>query len=309
MKNHMSQAIPLTGSFDRPAWKSIVNWTASILIAVVFLAAGLFHVLDPFGAAVLMSNLKIPQALSIPFAVLLGVVETFTGVLFLIPGYRKLASWLGIILLAAFMAYIGYFYNDLVGKDCSCFPLVKRAVNPAFFVEDAAMMLLAFLAGLWTMPARSFRTAWAVLGVIAVFSAVSYGVAFSRQSGTQAPASVMVNGQPYTIDSGKVFIYYFDPECMHCLDAAERMSQLDWQDSKVVAVPVVNPQFAQAFMDRSGLKAKGVWTTDLQKLKEKLPYKGTPAGAAVENGRQVAALTQFEGSEPAATLRKLGFVK
>ena len=68
----------MDGLFEQPSWKSIVNWTAAVLIAVVFLAAGLFHTLDPIGGAVLMTNLKVPQAVSIPFTVLLGIIETFT---------------------------------------------------------------------------------------------------------------------------------------------------------------------------------------------------------------------------------------
>jgi uncharacterized membrane protein YphA (DoxX/SURF4 family) len=297
----------MPASFDQPAWKSLVNWTAAVLSALVFLVAGLFHALDPYNAAVMMSNVKIPQQLSIPFALGLGTVETFVGVLFLIPRYRRLASWLGVILLAAYMAYIGFFYNELRGVECSCFPWVKRFVGPAFFVEDAAMMVCAIIAGLWTPLAKNFRSAFAILGAIAVFVAVSFGVAQARQSGTKAPDTVTVDGKAYPISSGHVFIYFFDPECMHCLDAGERMAKLDWQGTKFVGVPVVRPQFAPAFMERTGLK--GVWTTDAKLLKDTFPYKGTPAAVAITNGRQVAELTQFGGDEPTATIRKLGFAK
>src|SRR5450432_1335373 len=105
-----------------------------------------------------MTQVKLPQGLSVPFALGLGTVETVTGILFLMPAYRRWASWLGVFLLAAFMAYIGYFYKDLIGVDCSCFPWVKRAVGPAFFVEDAVMMLFAALAGWLSMKPRSLRT-------------------------------------------------------------------------------------------------------------------------------------------------------
>ena len=294
--------------FEQAAWKNLLNWTAAILIAIVFLAAGLFHVLDPFGAAVLMTNLKLPQAISIPFAVALGTVETFTGLLFLMPRYRKWASWLGIALLAAFMVYIGYFYNDLRGADCSCFPWVKRAVGPAFFVEDGAMMVLAIVAGLWTVTTRSLRLPALLLGVVAVFAVTSFGVASSRQTGTKAPDTIMTAaGQPYSLTSGKVFIYFYDPECMHCVDAGERMSKLDWGTTKFVGQPVVNPQFAPAFMQRTGLK--GVTAADFALLKKTFPYKATPAGVALENGRQVAALSQFGAPEPIGTIQKLGFAK
>ncbi len=254
-----------------------------------------------------MTNLKLPQAISIPFAVGLGTVETFTGLLFLIPGYRKWASWLGIFLLAAFMAYIGFFYNDLRGADCSCFPWVKRAVGPAFFVEDGIMMLLAVVAGLWTTATRRLRLPAVVLGITAVFALVSFGVASARQTGTKAPDTITVNGQPYAIGTGKVFIYFYDPECMHCLDAGERMAKLDWGSTKFVGQPVVHPQFAPAFVERTGLN--GVTASSFELLKKTFPYKATPAGVAIENGRQVGNLTQFADPEPIPTLRKLGFAK
>ncbi len=303
----MSQALTMDRSFEQPGWKSALNWTAAILIAIVFLAAGLFHILDPYGAAVLMTNLKLPQAISIPFAIGLGTVETFTGVLFLVPRYRRLASWIGILLLAAFMAYIGFFYNDLRGVDCSCFPWVKRAVSPAFFVEDGIMMVLAWIAGRWTIGSRGLRLPSLILGVVAVFALVSFGVASSRQSGAKAPETIQVNGKAYAIQHGKVFIYFYDPECMHCLEAGERMAKLNWGDTQFIGQPVVNPQFAPAFMERTGLK--GVTASDFDLLKRTFPYKATPAAVAIDNGRQVASLTQFAAPEPTTTIEKLGFAK
>ncbi len=294
-------------TFEQPGWKNLLNWTAAILIAIVFLAAGLFHILDPFGAAVLMTNLKLPQAISIPFAIGLGTVETFTGLLFLIPRYRRWASYLGVVLLLAFMAYIGYFYNDLRGADCSCFPWVKRAVSPAFFVEDGAMLVLAVVAGMWTVATRRLRLPALLLGITAVFALVSFGVASSRQSGTKAPDTVTVNGKAYNIATGKVFIYFYDPECMYCVEAGERMSKLNWGDTKFVGQPITNPQFAPAFMERTGLK--GVTASNFDTLGKTFAFKRKPAGVAIENGRQVAALTQFAAPEPVPTLRKLGFAQ
>jgi hypothetical protein len=49
-------------------------------------------------------------------------------------------------------------------------------------------------------------------------------------------------------------------------------------------------------------------TTDLGKLREVFPYAGVPAGVAIENGRQKAALAKFDGEEPAASLKQLGLI-
>ena len=52
---------------------------------------------------------------------------------------------------------------------------------------------------------------------------------------------------------------------------------------------------------------KGVVSTDLDVLRKTFPFGDPPAGVALENGREKAPLTQFEGDEPAATLKRLGF--
>ena len=204
------------------------------------------------------------------------------------------------------MIFIGIEYNALRGAECSCFPWLKRAVGPNFFIGDGIMLLLAVMAGTWARPARSMRTAALILGAVTLFAAVSYGVAAMRQTGTKAPDTLIVDGKPYAIDEGKILIFYFDPECLHCLDAAKRMSKLNWGDTRIVAVPINVPQFAQGFLDDTHLKA--VLSNDLPQLKKIFPFVSAPAGVALVNGREKMALTQFDDPEPANTLKKIGFI-
>jgi hypothetical protein len=179
-------------------------------------------------------------------------------------------------------------------------------VGPGFFIGDGLMLLLAVFAGIWSRPPESVRTAILILGAVVVFALVSYGVAAARETGTKAPETITAGGQPYSLEHGKIFLYFFDPECMHCFEAAKRMSQLHWGDTRVVAIPIQQPQFAPQFLQETGLHA--AVSTDLQKLRQVFPYAGVPAGVALENGRQKAPLTKFEDDEPGATLKKLGFV-
>ena len=146
------------------------------------------------------------------------------------------------LLLAAFLLYFALNYNSLRGANCSCFPWVKRVVGPAFFVGDGLMLLLAGLAGFWSGPPRSLRSALLVVGAVVVFALVSYGVDITRLTGTRAPQSIIVDGKPYSLQSGKILIFFFDPQCMHCLEVSKRMAQFHWRDARVVAVPVEQPQ-------------------------------------------------------------------
>jgi hypothetical protein len=86
------------------------------------------------------------------------------------------------------------------------------------------------------------------------------------------------------------------------------MSQYDWGDTRVVAVPTQQPQFADGFLAITKLKA--VVSNDLAPLKAIFPFvERYPAGVALENGREKAPITKFEDAEPGATLRQLKFVK
>ena len=289
------------------SWKTTLSWVSAILLALVFLVSGLWKLTDAPGAAVRMAQARVPQSLSLAGAIGFGIAETFTALLLLAPRFRRWGAWLGGALLIAFMIFIGINYNALRGAECSCFPWVKRAVGPGFFIGDGIMLALAVLAGVWARRAQSMRYAMLILGAVTLFAAGSYGVAAMRQTGTKAPDTVTVNGKPYSLQEGQILIFYFDPECLHCLDAAKRMSKLNWGDTRIVAVPINVPQFAQGFLDDTHLNA--VLSNDLPQLKKIFPFVSAPAGVALVNGREKMALTQFEEPEPVDTLKKLGFIR
>lgn len=298
-------ALPVA-QFERPGWKTALNWTASLLLAFLFLIAGVWKVTDPTGAAVRLAQAKVPEHWSLLAAISLGITETFAGVLTLVPRYRRWGSWIAGGLLVFFMLYIGFYYDELRGQECSCFPWVKRAVGPAFFVGDAAMLALAAAAGIWAKRSERLLGAILTLGAVCVFALVSYGAAAVHETGTKAPGSIMVDGKPYSLESGKIFLFFFDPACLHCLGAARKMSAMNWGDTKVIGVPVTDPQSAPFFMEKSKLNRP--ISSDWELLKKTFAVKGTPGAVAIQNGRQKAELTRFEDEEPDATLRKLGFI-
>jgi uncharacterized membrane protein YphA (DoxX/SURF4 family) len=290
-------------------WRAGITWTAAILISIVFLVAGLWKLTDPIGAAARLAQARVPESLSVFTAVGLGTLETFTGVLLLVPRFRRWGAVLGTLLLAAFMVFIGIHYTELRGADCSCFPWVKRAVGPAFFAGDGAMMLLAIGAGLWARASRGIRPAAAVLGAVAVFALASFGFASTRHTGTKAPAAITAeDGRSISLAEGKVFVYFFNPQCLHCLEAGRRLAALNWGDTRFIGVPTENPQFGDWFMGKAGLTGKGPVSKDLELLQKTFPFDTPPVGVAIENGYEKAMLLQFEDTQPSATLTKIGFV-
>lgn len=294
-------------TFELPAWKSLLATAAAVLVGILFIVAGVWKITDPFGWATRVTQLQVPHAISMPATLLLGISETFAGVLLFVPRFRRWGAWLTGVLLVVFMIYVGYYYDVLRGEECSCFPWLKRTVGPGFFIGDFVMLAGAFLAGWWSRPSEGTRTAALILSAVSVFALASYGMAAVQQTGTRAPEFISVNGQPFSLQQGKVFIYFFDPECSHCYQAAQDMGKYSWSGAKVIGVPTAQPQFAEGFMRDTKMNAP--ISNDLELLKKTFPFVSGPYAVAIENGRQVGSFNQFEGNEPAGSLRKIGFVE
>lgn len=288
-------------------WREFVGTAFAWLLAALFLVAGVWKVTDPFGAATRLTQALVPEALSLPGALLLGTVEIFAAILLLLPNLRRWGALLTGLLLLAFMVYIGVFYQRLQGEECNCFPFIKRAVGPGFFIGDAIMLALAGAAYAWSRTSAGLRTAAGILLTALVFTGVSFGVAKARMTGTVAPASITVDGQTMSLQTGKALLYFFDPECLHCFDVAKKMSRLKWDNTKIIAVPYAQPRFAQNFLRDTGLKASV--SNDIDLLHRTFKKVEGPHAVAVEHGRQKAFFTQFEGDAWVQQLRELEFVQ
>jgi uncharacterized membrane protein YphA (DoxX/SURF4 family) len=307
MNDSMAQPRAGLAGLQLQGWKSAASSLAAFVLALLFLSSGIWKITDVTGWAIRLAQARIPESLSVAGALVVGIAETVAGVLLLVPRLRRWGAMLSGALLVIFVVYFAANYNSLRGQDCSCFPWLKRAVGPGFFIGDGAMLALAAMAGVWAKRATGKRAVALILGAVSVFAVVSYGVDVVRQTGAKAPETVTVDGKPYAIGNGKVFVYFFNPACTHCADAAKRLAQLNWGDTRVVATPVELAQFGPQFLTDTGLRA--VLTSDFETLKTAFSYRAYPYGVAVVNGRQRAALTSFEGDEPAATLRRVGLVR
>jgi uncharacterized membrane protein YphA (DoxX/SURF4 family) len=297
-------------SFDLPAWKKVIGGVCAVLLAILFFVSGAWKLTDPYTWSQALVEFRLPGALALPGAIALGIGEMVGAVLILVPRFRRWGALLIGFLLLVFMIYIGANYGALVGKDCSCFPMVKRTVGPAFFVGDGVMLLMAVVAGMWARASENLRAALVILGAVVVFGGVSFGVNSARASGLQAPASITVDGKPFSLQEGKTFLFFYDPTCTHCEAAARKMAKLNWKDAKIVAIPIDTPQFAASFLHDTGLKAGT--SNDLDLLKGTFKFATAPYGVALVRGRQKATvdvgLFETDG-QPAATLHGLGFVE
>jgi uncharacterized membrane protein YphA (DoxX/SURF4 family) len=306
-----------------PGWKTVANHAAALIVAFLFLCAGVYKAVDPYKFANLAKNLLVPYDLTLPLALLLAIAETTAGVLILVPRFRRWGALLAGILLLAFMGYIGWNYKALIGRDCSCFPELRlplgitidmrRSVGPGFFYGDLAFLAATAIAGSWARRSQGLRTAAVILGAVAVFTGVSFGSAYSKLTGLKAPDSIVVDGQPMSLQQGRVFLFFYDPECGTCFAVGKSMAPLKFRDDvTVVGIPTRVPQFAASYLRDSGLKAKT--STDAAKLREVFKFDNPPYGALIERGRQTGVImpTQFNEDDPSkhiALLKQMGVVE
>lgn len=311
----MSQPIALgaPSTARLAAWQNVASWIGAILVAALFLLAGVWKMSDPIEAGARLAQARVPGFLSEYAAVGFGVAETFSAILILIPRFRKLGAWLTGLMLIAFMVWVGYFYNELVGKECSCFPWIKRAVGPGFFIGDAAMLAFAVVAGWWAkfpLQLDALKLEWkqpAILAaVLLVLGGANYGYALSKLTGAQAPASItLADGTTHELREGRQIIYFFDPQCMHCFQAAKQMAQLNFGETKVIGAATEVPQFAQGFLTDTGFKAK--MAKDALALKKVFPFGDPPYLVLLENGRQKAGINKFDEPMPSSQLLEMGY--
>lgn len=299
---------PVLQAGVRPLWQTVLGTLCAVALAALFLSSGVWKLVDPISWSQRLVQALVPHQLALVGAIAVGMTETLGALLVLVPRWRRWGAWICGALLVVFMAYFAVNYRALQGADCSCFPWLKRVVGPGFFASDAAMLLLAVLAGLWSKPSRGVKQAAFVLCGIFVFAGAFYGYQVSRGGGVVAPVQVSVDGKPFPLRSGQVFVFFFDPECAHCNAAAKDFATYHWKSNiNRLSVPTVNPKWAAIFLERTGFESR--WTPDQKVLRDAFRFTDPPYAVTLEDGRLVKALPFFDEVEPRKTLKSMGWIE
>jgi len=293
---------------DTRASLRVISAIAACLLGVIFLVSGGWKMLEPFKTGELLEQAQVPAGFGVIGASVLGTLEVFAAFLLFTPRYRRWGGILGSALLLFFIAWIGFYYPKLVGQECSCFPIIKRSIGPMFFVSDGVMLLFGLAAWFWSSRARSYRIPATILIALALMAGGSYAWNQSKIVHAHIPNPVIVDGQPTDLSNGKVFIFFYDPSCMHCDAAARFMSGFNWTDTRVVSIPTVNPQWAASFLHDTKMKAGTSLQVD--QLKKAFPFVDPPYGVVLKNGEVKATFGQadFNAPSPKAKLVTLGLV-
>jgi peroxiredoxin/uncharacterized membrane protein YphA (DoxX/SURF4 family) len=131
---------------------------ARLILAVVFVVAGIAKLLDPGGSRKALTGFGLPAAFAAPGGILLPLAELIIGVL-LLP--RATAQWAAIgalTLLIIFVAAIGYNLARGRTPDCHCFgQIYSEPVGVSTLVRNGVLAVIAgfLLIGGWNGPGPS----------------------------------------------------------------------------------------------------------------------------------------------------------
>ena len=290
---------------DKTGWIGLV---AAAAMALLWFTAGFWKLGDISGWQLKLTQLLVPTSLSLAGTLVVGVSEVVAGVLLLRPAWRRWGGLLSSALLVGFMVYMAVNYETLQGEDCSCFPWLERAVGPAFFWSDAAMLGASLLAVRFSARSRDIRGAGIAVVAVAAFAGAMLGIdRFAPEPAVTYEASITADGQPYDLGQGRVFLYFFNPSCIHCLHAGQSMAKHDWRVD-FVGVPTQDPDWGPGFVEDAGLQDVKL-SPDVDMLRETFVFQDVPYGALLENGRVVEDIVFWEEPELGDTLREHGFVK
>ena len=276
-------------------------------MAVLWFTAGFWKLSDISGWQLKLTQLLVPMRWSLVGTLAVGAAEVIAGVLLLRAPWRRWGGWLSALLLVAFMAYMGLNYETLRGEDCSCFPWLERAVGPAFFWSDAAMLAAALLAVRFSPSPSRPRGALAVVVIVALFAGVMLGVdRLGSQAGDTVPSTITADGESYDLGSGKVFLFFFNPSCLHCLDAGQTMSKFKWR-ADFIGIPTQDPDWGPGFLEDAGLRGVKL-SPDLELLKQTFRFEDVPYGALLESGAILERVVFWEEPGLSETLRRHSFI-
>tara|TARA_B100000809_G_scaffold266760_2_gene331293 strand:- start:28536 stop:29513 length:978 start_codon:yes stop_codon:yes gene_type:complete len=130
--------------------KGVLIFIARVLVAFTFLYSGFVKLVDPlgssykfeeyFGADVLNLEFLIPY--TIPFSILLILVEIMLGITLLLGYKPKFTIWslVGITLLFLFLTWYSAFYNKVT--DCGCFGDALKLSPWDTFYKNVILLLL-----------------------------------------------------------------------------------------------------------------------------------------------------------------------
>lgn len=117
---------------------------ARLILAAVFVVSGVAKLFDLSGAQAAMRSFGVPESLTRSAGILLPIAEILIAILLLPVATAKWGALLALILLAVFVASIGYNLSRGRKFECHCFgQLTSSEIGPETLVRNAVLAVIA----------------------------------------------------------------------------------------------------------------------------------------------------------------------
>lgn len=161
------------------AFDPVIHLAAALVLACVFIQAGLHKCRAPREFALTLENYRVlPGWLNRQCVYLVPVAEIMTGAALALPPMTRPAAWAAAILLGAYTAAIGV--NLLRGRrdmDCGCGgPRQKQLLGEWMLARNALLLWPAFIAACQVQPRPMLWLDWLVALLATAAGCLCYGI-------------------------------------------------------------------------------------------------------------------------------------
>ncbi|GAP72558.1 hypothetical protein SAMD00024442_35_28 [Candidatus Symbiothrix dinenymphae] len=164
--------------------------TCRVVLGITFTFSGFVKAVDPLGTAYKINEyleswqLSYFDFVSLPVSVSLSVLECSLGIIVLLGIWRKLATWLMLIMMLCLMTPLSmYLLMENPIQDCGCFGDAWIITNLQTFIKNIILSICALF--LWSYSKRMTplidlrrRTATAIGVVVVVFGFAIYNLLY-----------------------------------------------------------------------------------------------------------------------------------
>jgi uncharacterized membrane protein YphA (DoxX/SURF4 family)/thiol-disulfide isomerase/thioredoxin len=300
-----------------------------LLLAAVFLTAGVGKLFDLAGSRRAVSDFGVPERFARIVGVLLPVAEVAVGIALIFQPSARWAAALALVLLLAFIAGIGAALARGEQPDCHCFGQIHSApAGRGTLIRNAALAAIALIVlvygsgsalDTWIQARTAAELAAVGLGILAIAisayalmlrldvkrltndlrlarRAGAVGGRFGLPVGSEAPMFSLedINGQTATLNGllerGRpVLLLFMTPWCGPCSVLLPKVHQ--WQETlgERLTVGVISSGTAEQNAVMEEHGLQDVFLQEEMEVAEAYSVKGTPSAVFVSSDGRIAS--------------------
>lgn len=227
MENKTEQTVKTTDKNNK-WWLTLLIVLARMTVGATFVFSGFVKAIDPMGTVYKFEDYfsafgwEFLAPLALLFAVVLAAFEFLLGVNMFLGSYRKLTSWLILLVMSFMTPFTLYLAIKNPVSDCGCFGDALVITNWETFFKNIVLLLLSVflfrfnerVRGIYNKPVQ-----WVTVIFILAFVLSVTWVGYNRlplldfrpyKNGVNIPKEMVTAGKSHASEDNFVFIYEKD---------------------------------------------------------------------------------------------------